>query len=270
MANSNSKIGSVYESTNYDNFKLVKGNRPIKQQGAKFDRLLKSIEKYGQIEPAIVTPSLEVVDGQHRLKACETLHVPFKYYVGGSNVSAEHIAEANSASKWGAKEYINFYATQTNDNASSYKLLQALLSAYKIPTSTIIAIASAREVGALDQVGINNGSFKLSFSEYDRIKKCLDELQELGYMRWILENKMITRTYWLSVTYAWKHPKVNCDRLIKLMFENSYKIPSSSKIYGMLRVLTEIYNKGLPKKNRVYLDVDYEQGLYRGWNTKTA
>ena len=43
------------------------------------DKLKKSIKNQGLMNPIMVNQKLEIIDGRHRLKACEELGVAVKY-----------------------------------------------------------------------------------------------------------------------------------------------------------------------------------------------
>lgn len=69
--------GTIYKTTNYDQFKRIIGNRPEEERHVK--RLILSYhEEY--LEPIItVNENKEVIDGQHRLDAAKALGYPIWY-----------------------------------------------------------------------------------------------------------------------------------------------------------------------------------------------
>lgn len=257
-------IGKVYETKDYDKFSLIVGNRPIRKKGVKWRSLLESIEKYGQLEPALVNERFEVINGQHRLACCMELGIPFKYTFGRGNVSGELIAEANSANKWGVREFIHFYASQTSVNSISYKYYEALREEFKIGDSALITVLTGNEGGSVT-ADIRSGNLEITEKKYEMVRKCLSDLRELGFFKWFKENSVNARSYWGSVAYAWRHHDVNMKRLIKVLFENEYRVPSTARATELLRCFSEIYNKRLNKANKVFLEQDWEKGKYRKW-----
>ena len=257
-------IGKVYETKNYDKFSLVVGNRPIKRKGVKWNTLLESIKEHGQLEPALVNERFEVINGQHRLACCMELGIPFKYTFGRGSVSGELIAEANRSNKWGMREYVNFYANQTDESAISYKYFEALREEFKLGDSALTSVLSGSD-GTCVRKAIQRGTLEITEKHYTQVRKCLTELQELGFFKWKKENSINARAYWEAVTYAWRHKDVNLKRLIKVMFENEYRIPSTAKPTELLRCLSEIYNKRLAKANKVFLEQDWVKGKYKSW-----
>lgn len=260
-------IGKVYETTNYDKFSFVVGNRDVKTKGAKWKALYESIKEHGQIEPALVNERFEVINGQHRLMCCKELGVPFKYTFGKFNASGEIIGEANRANKWGMREYINFYSNQTDARAINYKYFEALRTEFHLGDSSLIVMLNTNDSATIRDA-IQTGKLKISGELYNTVRDCLSDLYALGFDKWLRENRKNARAYWGSVAYAWRHSDVDMKRLIKVMWENEYRVPSTTKTTEMLRALSEIYNRRLAKVNRIYLDQDWDRGKYRKWGER--
>ena len=258
-------IGKVYETTDYDKFSFVIGNRAVKTKGAKWNALFTSIKEHGQLEPALVNERFEVINGQHRLVCCKELGVPFKYTFGKYNASCEIIGEANRGSKWGVREYVNFYSSQTDARAINYKYFEALRTEFHLGDSSLTVIINAND-GTSVRDAIKTGKLKISSAMYDTLRKCLFELYELGFDKWLKDNRRNARAYWAAITYAWRNPEVDMKRLMKVMWENEYRVPSTTKTTELLRALSEIYNRRLAKVNRIYMDQDWERGKYRKWD----
>ena len=112
----------ILQTFNYSQFKKIKGNREINARHV--NALIKSIEEKGLIiNPAIVNEKMEIVEGQHRLAACEILNLPFYYYVvQGSGINEVTILNQNRKN-WGFTEWMNRYASYNNMEYKIYKSL---------------------------------------------------------------------------------------------------------------------------------------------------
>ena len=112
----------ILQTFNYSQFKKIKGNREINDRHV--NALIKSIEEKGLIiNPAIVNEKMEIVEGQHRLAACEILNLPFYYYVvQGSGINEVTILNQNRKN-WGFTEWMNRYASYNNMEYKIYKSL---------------------------------------------------------------------------------------------------------------------------------------------------
>ena len=68
-------VGHIFETTDYDIFKRLEGNRADIERRAK--KVIKSIKAVGQIKaPIIVNERFEIIDGQARAEAFRRLGLP--------------------------------------------------------------------------------------------------------------------------------------------------------------------------------------------------
>jgi hypothetical protein len=73
-------ILTVYESTDYDKFKIA-ANRDVKESGVR--QVMKTLQKDNMLKynPIQISSDWYVVDGQHRLEATRRLGIPYSYIV---------------------------------------------------------------------------------------------------------------------------------------------------------------------------------------------
>ncbi|MDC7243673.1 MAG: ParB N-terminal domain-containing protein [Sphaerochaetaceae bacterium] len=125
-------------------FKNFKGQRPVSP--AHVSKLQKSIEKKNMLEscPIIVTPAMEVIDGQHRLQAVRQIMEkdPEKkiaiHYVINERCTRHDIITFNAnQSSWSLADYMNYYADWNNP---SYKFMRKILKNYHVPISALLNI----------------------------------------------------------------------------------------------------------------------------------
>ena len=112
----------ILKTLNYSQFKFIKGNRAINDRHV--NGLVKSMEKNGLLmNPSCVNEKLEIVEGQHRLMACEILNLPYYYYVvPGATINDVTILNQNRKN-WGFSEWMNRYAEYNNMEYKIYKSL---------------------------------------------------------------------------------------------------------------------------------------------------
>lgn len=105
----------VYETTDYEQFGKLKGNRNINE--AQVIGIRNSIEKIGyQPVPILVNERLEVIDGQHRLEAARTLGIPI-YFIIQKGAGAEEVMQLNlRRGNWTVYDFIRFYTETGNEN----------------------------------------------------------------------------------------------------------------------------------------------------------
>jgi len=89
----------IKKTTDYSRFTRLDWNRSI--DATNFNRLLKENEKEFQLHkfPIIVTPSFEIIDGQHRYEVSKRIGSPVYYIVDESDGSFESVLSVNKAGK---------------------------------------------------------------------------------------------------------------------------------------------------------------------------
>ena len=114
------------ETTNYDMFTFIKGNRPIEEDRVK--RIQKQIKQFGLKNPILVTSDKAVLDGQHRFLACKNLSIPVKYILDDIHSTAEGILDLIRAinkdqKNWTAVNVGNSYAQHDDLSYTRYMSL---------------------------------------------------------------------------------------------------------------------------------------------------
>ena len=98
----------VYHTNDYSIFKFSKVNRAVNKAHVK--KLGKSIESDGLTQPILVDSNMIVLDGQHRLSACEQIGTPIKYMLSEKKTTQAGIITVNSMSKsWSSMDYLKSY-----------------------------------------------------------------------------------------------------------------------------------------------------------------
>lgn len=158
------EVGSVYSTTDYEQFSHIEGNRKINENHVA--RIMKEFEKIGQLSPIIVNQDLEVVDGQHRLEACKRAQMPV-YYIVVKSDSIEAILSINNVNrKWKIMDYIHNYSVLGEEDyttlLSHYEEYEGTL--YHIPILTLVSFMSG-QTNCTKSPGVHNkvkdGHFKI-------------------------------------------------------------------------------------------------------------
>lgn len=125
-------------------FKIIDANREINKSHLK--KLIAAIEKRNLLHlfPIIVNQQMQVIEGQHRLRAAEHLQHAI-YYIIDNEVTSTDIAIVNNNRKaWSAKDYISFYA---KSGLPDYKHLDKLIKNYPcITTMCAIRLVHAEKI----------------------------------------------------------------------------------------------------------------------------
>lgn len=122
MANANgtnAKPMQVLTSTDYDQFKIIDGNRGLNT--LHFNRLKESMRAKYLVSPIIVNQKFQVIDGQHRLLACKELKLPVRYVVC-DGYDLEDVHRYNMTSKnWTLDDFMNGYIQLGKKEYEFYK-----------------------------------------------------------------------------------------------------------------------------------------------------
>lgn len=129
----------VQRTKDYSQFKYMIGNRPINEGNVK--SVIAQLSRWPQVAPIVVNEHFEVIDGQHRLQACQRLGVPVEYIVR-HGFTIDHVISANASGKlWSRFDYVEKYASQ---GLKTYKDLVLWIEENKrsgIPKNMLIYLA---------------------------------------------------------------------------------------------------------------------------------
>lgn len=111
----------VKHTTDYSQFRTLKGNRPVAPRHVQ--QIVDSFQANpGLIElrPILVNEKLEVVDGQHRLKAAEMLGLRLPYIIApGLDIATAQTMNALQR-PWNMLDFANSYAYAGNPNYQKF------------------------------------------------------------------------------------------------------------------------------------------------------
>jgi len=154
------QITKVMYEKNYTKFTLFDNNRDVNETHV--EELISSMRKSGQLMPVVVTPDKEVIDGQHRLKACEKLGIPVSYVVNSTGNSKQIAVMNNTQKGWKNKDFLKHFSHNSHSNSSEYKKIEKFFEEYKLPFGVGIALLSNYSI---NMDGANNRGSMPSFRD---------------------------------------------------------------------------------------------------------
>lgn len=143
------KIPQVFETTDYDQFVVLEGNRPINKG------LILAIEQsihddgnYLQYNPIIVNEHNEVIDGQHRLAVAKKMGVSV-YGIVAPGMKLRQTQTLNSKKRaWISADYLHALITQGNRDAM---LVRELMNEYKFSVAIVVRCLGLTAEGSIMQ-----------------------------------------------------------------------------------------------------------------------
>jgi hypothetical protein len=100
----------------YSQFKFIRGNREIKEHHVLAVKAWIESRNLLEYRPILVNEKMEVIDGQHRLKAAERLGVPIFYTIQKGATGQDVIAYNTGNLKWTREDSLNYFLKEGNEN----------------------------------------------------------------------------------------------------------------------------------------------------------
>lgn len=246
-------VGRIYETADYDLFKLMDENRDVHISS----KLRHLIETQGQLTPIVVDANFNVYDGQHRLAILKELGRPVIFVVNTEAKSYDMIAMNAAQKNWSDMDYVRYYVAQ---GYSEYETLLNVYESYKdfISLKSIISYLSGRSAQSSTGASefLKYGTYKVR--DYD------DVIGFLNYLRLFKEstNMPNLRTTITDALYKmYFKPTFDSKRMIQKFIEKD--MPNqpyhfTSRETSLDKMVT-IYNDRLKEGHSKYLDYTYNK-----------
>ena len=242
----------IYETKNYDMFSLIDGNRPIEEDRVK--RLQKQIKQFGLKNPILLSKDKGVMDGQHRLKACENLGMSVKYVFDDILSSDDNILDLIRAinkdqKNWTSVNIGNSYAV-SEDN-EYYKRYMDLIN-LEVSHSFVLHACAEFSKGKPDVKCTTNdfksGNFTLPLEVYEMIKGLIKMFKNSGvppeiwnrqyFIRALMKLRKVKEfdTYrfienFERFHYEWKDAYQTMDNLRSILHVHNYRNRNKAKYF---------------------------------------
>lgn len=221
----------VYSTKNYSQFNTVKGNRKTTKRHV--NRLVKSISSNNMIDlnPIMVDKDMNVIDGQHRLLACEMLDMPVKYiFIDESSLETIQMLNSNIKA-WSMKDFLESYVAI---GKSDYVLLNNFMNYYGLSLSASIDLLSKSS-----GTEFKEGNFKIKSLRFAR-----SVAEALIKVKPFCENLAVCTT--INHVRAWKDMMTNeafdPEKLINKLSRRQITVERMGEKKDYLRFYEEVYN----------------------------
>lgn len=237
----------IYQTTDYDQFRTLSGNRRINQ--ANFRRLSESMEKKYLFSPILVNEKMAIIDGQHRFLACQELKLPIYYIVvPGYGLEEVQILNTNTAN-WTKMDYLKSYCDLKNYEYIKFRRFMQEFPDFKIQAAYRILTLSLGDGGG--QVGKNKKKkgnkdlYRKSFEDGELKIPDLKKSEEIAHK--ILEFKpyyknFSRRTFVVTMMQIFKNPKYNHREMINKLKNQQNALKDCINVAQYKLLIEEIYN----------------------------
>lgn len=241
----------IYETTHYDQFVKLSSNRPVSRNKA----LETAIKKENKLKynPMIVTPAMEILDGQHRLDIAQRLQTPI-YYIIDNEGQEDDSQKMNIGNRnWTLEDHLHFFSDK---GIYEYQILKNCLSIFPVKASLLIecfSISYAKKT--INE--FKSGKLKLKVNEH-QIKDILNKYEELLDLFKHYSNKHImSKRMQTNLIQIIQHPNYDHNRFINAIHrypDEFIKANAFNERETCMRVLLDnIYNKNRNEENRIYM-----------------
>lgn len=257
------QVTSVFETSDYDKFKFMLGNRNINLSSVK--KIEESISQNGfKMCPILVNEKFEIVDGQHRFNALKDLGLPI-YYIIENGLNIEDCKNLNINTKnWSLDDYVRGYADL---GYAEYVKLIKMTKELKISFSCGVCLLAGVDYSGGVQITnmAKSGNLKIFYS--------LNKAKEILNYHKLMRNQFAAHKWYanvdprisLNVLKFFFHinlfnSKFNLDRFIELLETKSNNLIQGFTPIDLLDSFAEFYNKGLKQKfDFVHLYKEYKK-----------
>lgn len=238
----------IYRTKNFDMFRSLTGNRPVKR--ARFNKVRDGIKAVGQIVPVIVNEKYEVIDGQARIAACKSLDIPVMYIIE-PGIGIDECMNTNSTSTiWNSQNYIDGYS---NNGNLDYKYLDLLIKRFKALGSRDVVSAVVGKYAGIKHV--KDGKLKCDETRYIEATNVLSFEESLLNVLSSVGGRV--DVYKQVLGFCFVHPKVDNAKLFSQISKHRiYLVPVSTTAQA-LDVIENIYNRN--SRERIYISTEYKR-----------
>jgi hypothetical protein len=230
---------NIYETKNYNLFKLLDSNREPNQRI--LNKLEKSIKEIGIQIPIIVNTENQIVDGQHRFWTLQKLGYVVPYIISKAWKKDNHTIEINNtSSNWTSLDYANFQMRKGNLDVKkalqqSYIWQKETNNKFKIINGLELIVSGKSYSGI--KIKLKNGLYISDLKTANKIFQILKVMNEYPRKTSAFAAKFVRATK----MFFYDHKKINILAIRKMCRENY--ILSYNNELDTLEYLTDIYNK---------------------------
>lgn len=181
----------IESTTDYGRFKAMVGNRGTIDANIK--KLVTSMSEQHLASIAIVNANDEIIDGQHRYKACKELKIPFNYIVM-EDYGIEEVHTLNTNMKnWTNEDFVRQFSDRYKNGENIfihyYKLVQFMDNHDLKLNNALLLLEGGLKSGSTN---LRHGVFTIT-EEKDI---ALENLEEIINLEKILGSNVVTQSFW--------------------------------------------------------------------------
>ena len=225
----------VYRTTDYSIFKVLYGNRGVKEQ--RKEKIQKSIKEIGWMRQAIlVNENYEIIDGQGRFQALMELGLPIEYTIqDGVGIEECRVMNINQTN-WTLQDYIESYAKR---KFPDYIRLQNLVEDNRGIGLYAIGMAINGSSG-INNKAVKEGTFECTEEQFESAKASLMKLQGIRKSLGCVKGRVDILE--AALVYIIEYTETDYTKLAKKVEEYKAKFAPIGTLKDAFDQLQEFYN----------------------------
>ena len=230
---------SVMKTNDYSLFKFMEGNR--KTSSTNLNQIIQSMEEKQLTIPIIVNERFEIIDGQHRFKACKYLKLPVFYIMQqGYTIDDVIRANVNGGRKWFDVDYLRKYC-QANDER--YLKIEGILNDFSITANDFIKILAHIQQKKINMLKREFRSGTIELNGVDLLLSFLIALESFKFFKYYKQSNFITAFLRLYFKDGYVHE--NMERKLNSFGHNLTRQSSADEYLSLL--CNKVYSYGSSK-----------------------
>ena len=217
-------------------FKFRPENRPITEAHVRYMANSIKVKNLMDRFPVIVNSNMELIDGQHRVKACERLGIPVKYTVD-ENISAEDMITLNVAKSWQIGDYLNYYVVKEDEH---YVRLARWMKECDMTLKIAMALLGMNSRKAIQDFKEGNMIFTKAedIEEFKLIKETIEIIKGCNGAQGYTHSSK----FWKALMFLFKAPEFNKEHWMKNIKKMASRVESQITTRDYLKLFIGIFN----------------------------
>lgn len=234
------KINEVYETKDYNQFKLLRNNRDISKKHV--NKLMKSMKERRLISPILINELGEIIDGQHRFEAQRLLGTPVPYIIQkGYKEKEAQILNINTAN-WTLNMWVKFYC---KEGIEDYKIYKDFKKKYKFENEQCCTLLS----GTYKRQALVGGFLKVK--HYNKAVKIAEKMWEIE--PYFSADGLTDRMFCRAMFDCFKNKEYKHSQFIKKLKWQGNSLRKCRNKEDNLRMIEDIYNRKNMASNKIRL-----------------
>lgn len=240
------ELPNVQMTYQYSMFKTMPANRSVSK--THIQELIDSFYEHPELvalDPVLVNEYNEIVDGQHRVRACEVLEYPV-FYIRQAGIKVSTAQLLNGLQRpWKLIDYVYSYA---QGDYTDYKIFYNLVQDYDLPPSVLLKYIIGHKRNLYQSKNFKLGKFKIE-DTIPVIRRRLDFLSSFGRFGSYTRSQTFAR----ALLQAMRKVGDSYDNNRMVEGYRALSLGSRGPTTDYLRDLEQAYNRNISPNSKSYV-----------------